>query len=83
MLGNETAKDLTDALNGFKADRLIEALNRHTAAMQNLTTAVNRLIRALPAQPAGEEPDPIPVPEWKSDEERSLEQFRVRPEEQV
>ena len=48
MLGNETAEDLTRALNRFKSEELIEALDRNTTAMQNLAEAIERFVRSLP-----------------------------------
>ncbi len=64
MLGNEIAGDLASALNRFDAEGLTEALNRHTETMQNLTSAINRLVSSLPSKPA-DEPEQVPVPELK------------------
>ena len=62
MLGNEIADDLARALNRFDAEQLAEALNRHTVAMQNLTTSIDRLVRSLPVRSEEDELEKKPNP---------------------
>lgn len=62
MLGNEVAECLTSALNRFDAEKLTEALDRHTAAMESLTACIDLLIRSLPARPEEAEPEKKPNP---------------------